>query len=246
MHLHHATLIKEDLGVMLDTQFVGPLLDAGAKPAVFYFSLSAKDSLFLDPFKQPVNVLEASDFRIFSITLPGHDQLPAPIAMNYWKDEMKAGRNPLEPFIQQVCDYIGELIHKKVITRLGVMGLSRGVFIAAHVAARLAAAQTLLGFAPLSKLSYMKDWNLENLSEKLYSKTIRCYIGNHDVRVGTDNAFSWISKLADTAFEKGIRTSPIELIITPSIGKEGHGTSPEIFRAGAQWLSDQLRGSDGA
>jgi esterase FrsA len=222
---------------MLDAQFVGPALTEGAKPAIFYFSLSAKDSLFLDPFNQPVTALKNADVRIFSVTLPGHDHLPKETALNIWTAEI------LNPFIDEVCGYIEELIQKKIITTCGVMGLSRGVFIAAHVAARLTSVHALLGFAPLTKFHSMPAWDLDTLDDKLYTKTIRCYIGNRDTRVGTENAFFWLSELSNVAFEKGIRTSPIELIMTSSIGKDGHGTSPENFRAGAQWLFKQLEPS---
>ena len=222
---------------MLDSQFVGPSFEAGAKPAVFYFALSAKDSLFLDPFNQPVVALQNSDIRVFSITLPGHDHLSPNDAMNYWERESHL----LEPFVDKVCAYIQQLIDQKVISKCGVMGLSRGAYIASHVAAKLPSVQTVLGFAPLTKLTYLKKWDLHHLNEKLYSKTIRCYIGNHDIRVGTENTFSWLFGVAETAFTKGIRTSPIELIMTPSIGREGHGTSPEIFKAGAEWLLRSLQ-----
>lgn len=225
---------------MLDLQWVGPPLTQGPKPAVFYFALSANDSLYLDPFNQPVIALQESGVRICSITLPGHDHLPKESAMSYWEDEWKAGRHPLEIFVQKVCEHISDLIHKNVITKCGVMGLSRGGYIAAHVAARVPTVQTILGFAPLTELSYMPAWDLYHLNDKLYAKTIRCYIGNRDIRVGTEKTFSWLSGVTNTAFQNGIRTAPIELIITPSIGREGHGTAPEIFAAGAQWLASKI------
>jgi hypothetical protein len=225
---------------MIDAQWLGPSFDKGPKPAVFYFALSANDSLYLDPFNQPAIALENSDLRICSITLPGHDILPKETAMSFWEKEWKAGRHPLELFIQRVCEFIEEHIHKNIITKCGVMGLSRGGYIAAHVAARMPSIQTILGFAPLTELDYLKEWHLSCLNEKLYSKTIRCYIGNQDTRVGTEKTFSWLFNLARVAQEKGIRSPPIEMVMTPSIGREGHGTGPEIFRAGALWLSGRL------
>ncbi|MDN3509058.1 MAG: hypothetical protein P0S93_03435 [Candidatus Neptunochlamydia sp.] len=46
-------------------------------------------------------------------------------------------------------------------------------------------------------------------------------------------AFSFISKLAVEAHKNRIRSSPIELLIGPSICYKGHGSSPEIFKVGA-------------
>jgi len=219
---------------MLDMRYIGPNFDEGLKAAVFYFALSAHDSLFLDPFNQPALELQKSGLRVFSFTLPGHDTLPKETALECWTPAL------LTTFVDEVCSTIQELHQKQLITKCAVMGLSRGVFIAAHVAAKLSMLETLLGFAPLTNLSYVPGWDLPSLSEKLYSKTIRCYIGNRDVRTGTEKTFSWLLKLADLAFAKGIRTAPIELIISPSIGRDGHGTSPENFRAGAQWLAKVL------
>lgn len=229
---------------MFDVQFIGPPLDAGPLPAVFYFALSANDSLFLDPFNQPVTFLKNSRLRIFSITLPGHDHLPPTKAFHFWSSEMKNGKNPIDPFIDEVVHYIQTLYSQNIIHSCAVMGLSRGVFIAAHVAAKLKQIQVLLGFAPLTKLSNVAElqeidtsrWDLIHLSSKLYDKKIRCYIGNRDTRVGTDHCFNWLYELASQAYEKGIRTSPIELQMTSSIGREGHGTAPETFEDGARWL----------
>jgi len=49
-----------------------------------------------------------------------------------------------------------------------------------------------------------------------------------------------VQKLANAAYEKRIRTSPIEMHIVPSIGLMGHGTSPETFQAGAEWMQQEL------
>jgi esterase FrsA len=43
--------------------------------------------------------------------------------------------------------------------KLAVMGLSRGVFIACHVAAAIPAVSTILGFAPLTNLCAIKEFS---------------------------------------------------------------------------------------
>ena len=135
-----------------------------------------------------------------------------------------------------------------------LIGLSRGVFIAAHVASSLPGIPTLLGFAPLTQLSYAKEFQEKNLQENalakalslthlipyLCNRTIRLYIGNLDERVGTRHCFNWVEGLCAAALEKGIRSPKIELMIRPSIGHQGHGTSKETFYDGALWLKNQL------
>ncbi|HUD01306.1 MAG TPA: alpha/beta hydrolase [Rhabdochlamydiaceae bacterium] len=234
------------------SEFLGPPLDSGPLPAVFYFALSAHDSLHLDPYNQPAVYLSSPSLRIFSVTLPGHDILPPTEALRFWAQEIHQGRDVIQMFVQEVTAYIRHLIQERVVDpkKIGMMGLSRGAFIAAHAAAALPETSHLLGFAPLTRLENAKEfkdldvekWDLSRLTSKLYNRAVRFYIGNRDKRVRTDSCFQFISTLADTAFEHKISSSPIELIIGPSIGHKGHGTSSEVFRHGASWLEKKLLG----
>lgn len=238
--------------IMLKTEFLGPSLDKGPLPAVFYFALSAHDSLHLDPYNQPAVFLSSPKLRIFSITLPGHDILPPTQALQFWADEIHHGRDVIHTFVEEVASYIHHLIAQHAIDpqKIGMMGLSRGAFIAAHAAALLPEISCLLGFAPLTRLEnaeefqdlHVERWNLSHLAEKLYNRTMRFFIGNRDKKVGTENCFQFISDLAETAFQHKISSSPIELIIGPSIGHKGHGTSPQVFREGVSWLEKKLLG----
>ncbi|NGX50807.1 MAG: hypothetical protein K1060chlam2_00658 [Chlamydiae bacterium] len=223
--------------------FVGPPLEEGPLPTLFYFALSAEDSLQKDPYNQPVQFLDGSPFRIFSITLPGHENnLPPEEALSHWKEgvipafigELKAAVDFLSPHFKD--------------KKLAVAGLSRGAFIACHLAAVCPQITHILGFAPLTKPSVAEAFqgrgdaflDLENLIPKLYDRTIRFYIGNCDIRVGTEHAFSLIHNLAKAARESNIISPPIELIIGPSTGHRGHGTSPEVFRSGVDYLKESF------
>jgi esterase FrsA len=237
---------------MLKTEFLGSPLDTGPLPAVFYFALSAHDSLHLDPYNQPAIYLRSPSLRVFSVTLPGHDILPPTKALRFWAEEIHQGRDVIHTFVQEVAAYIHLLIQQQVIDpeKIGMMGLSRGAFIAAHAAALLPEVSYVLGFAPLTHLEHaqefkdlnVKKWDLTHLAGELYNRTVRFYIGNRDKRVGTESCFKFISALSDTAFEHKISSSPIELIIGPSIGHKGHGTSSEVFRHGTAWLEKKLLG----
>ena len=229
--------------------FVGPPLKEGPKPALFYFALSSKDSLEKDPFNQPVQYLQGSAFRIFSMTLPGHENnLPPENALTLWAEKMKKGEAVLAPFIKQLKEAIDHLTPYFLEGQLSVAGLSRGAFIACHIAALCPQITHILGFAPLTKLEQTKEfrdsqietWDLEHLTSVLCNRTVRFYIGNQDTRVGTQHAFDFIHKLATAAQQRRIRSSPIELIIGPSIGYQGHGTSPSVFQSGVDWLKEEV------
>ncbi|HEX2579372.1 MAG TPA: alpha/beta hydrolase [Rhabdochlamydiaceae bacterium] len=235
-------------------EFLGPPLDAGPLPAVFYFSLSAHDSLHVDPYNQPVLDLSNPTLRIFSASLPVHETLPPTEALHVWVNEIEHGRDVIQTFVQEVAEHIRHLIATQVIDpeRVGVMGLSRGAFIGAHLAAIVPEIKHILGFAPLTRLADVEEfqhletarWDLTRLADKIYNRNIRFYIGNRDTRVGTAGCYQCISTLANTAYDNQISSSPIELLIGPSIGHKGHGTSPEIFRQGAAWLEKKLLGEN--
>ena len=153
---------------------------------------------------------------------------------------------------------VDDLLKQNIIDseRLAVAGLSRGAFIAAHAAAAIPEFQWILGFAPLTHLSYAKEFqaishtplvqslSLTHLADSLSERNVRFYIGNHDTRVGTRHCFDLIDTLSQTAHHKRIRSPQIELIIGPSIGHQGHGTSKEVFHHGAQWIAEKLKAID--
>lgn len=243
----------------IDVLYVGPPLSAGPLPTLFYFSLNAKESLCLDPFNQPVAYLSSLPMRIFSITLPGHEEGLIPTeALNLWARVSAGGGDPVAMFVEKV-KYVVETLEDQGLLlpgRTAVAGLSRGAFIAAHAAAAIPQFKWILGFAPLTKLSYAREFEamaqdpriellgLEHLVDKLIDRSLRFYIGNLDTRISTRFCFDFIEKLSQAASRNQIRSPNVELIISPSIGRDGHGTSREVFHQGAQWIAEQLGAID--
>jgi len=244
----------------VDVYYIGPDLSKGPLPTLFYFALSAEDSLGLDPFNQPVKCLAGLPMRVFSMTLPGHeDKLPPTEALYRWAEEIAAGRPLVSSFVSQVKEVVSHLLEKGVIREdaLGISGLSRGGFLATHVAAEIPLFRYLLAFAPLTQPAFAKELqtiahlpsvqslSLHHLVDRLTHCHVRFYIGNLDTRVNTRFCFDFIQALAQKDYEEQIRSPQVELFITPSIGRDGHGTAPEIFRAGAEWIAHKLKVTDG-
>ncbi len=244
-----------DFGENLEMGFSGPPLEEGALPALFYFALSAKDSLTLDPYNQPVAYLAKKRLRVFSITLPFHEPpLDPQHALAGWSNAFAEGRDILSPFIDAVVNVIAKISSHGYIHegQIGVAGLSRGAFIASHIAARSPLIQHILGYAPLTKLSRARGFSLpghhpavakydvHHLISSLIGKNVRFHIGNRDVLVGTAACFSFIEQLAEASYQNKIRSPQAELIVFPSIGYQGHGTPKEIFEQGAEWMSQKL------
>ena len=233
---------------------MGP--EAGPLPAFIYFALSADESLELAPYNHPTIPLAHELLRIFSFTIPGHgpgfDKFKA---MHYWADQMALGEDLLESFFNEVLFSIQWLIDQDLIDpdHIAVGGLSRGGFIATHIAARDNRIHSLLGFSPLTQLSQVEEFanskvkaqqlDLEQLVDTLtHIHHVRFYIGNRDTRVSTDACYHFIRQLVEKAHEKRARHCGVELIITPSIGHKGHGTDLAIFEEGARWVKQILKG----
>ena len=186
--------------------------------------------------------------------LPAHGQGQSALdAMGVWASDFKAGGDPLTPFIEKARAAISLLIEKGYVAseKMGIMGLSRGGFLACHIAASLPDIKSVVGYAPVTDLSFSKEFQglessaLKNLSlkphiEVLCEKSMLFLIGNRDMRVGTDRCFQFAKALADTAFKKGLRSPPIEMNISPSIGQMGHGTSKKSMEEGSAWLAAKL------
>ncbi|HEV3270037.1 MAG TPA: hypothetical protein VGZ69_05250 [Candidatus Rhabdochlamydia sp.] len=243
-------LLQLNLAFDIQLEYLGPSVDSGPLPAVFYFALSAKDSLSLDPFNQPAIYLSQFPLRIFSMTLPYHEEgVPATKGLIEWATAMQKGEDLLGNYLKKIQNAIDLLLNQNFIlpSKIATMGLSRGALIAAHVAAKNVEIPYWLGFAPLTKLSFLPgfsdlvNWDLMHIVDLLSDKKIRCYIGNRDIRVGTRNCFDLIEALTETAYQKRFLSPPIELRILPSIGHHGHGTAKETFHHGAKWIAKQLK-----
>lgn len=232
----------------------GPDLQLGPLPTVLFFALSAQASLFEDPFNQPVLNLIQQGIRVFSWDLPFHGEgLDPHEAIRQWAHEFIHNPSFIFDFLE-VCQLnINYLIEEGFVDlqRLGVAGLSRGGFIATHLAACDSRLKAVLGFAPLTEPkpleelksfpeSFVDKVKLSSVADKLIHTRLRFYIGNHDIRVGTDSCFHFIHHLSEVAFNHGIRSPTVELVIYPSIGHKGHGTPPHIFHEGANWIRTYL------
>lgn len=235
--------------------YLGPDLSEGPLPTLFYFALSAEESLSIDPYNQPAAFLKNYPIRVFSLDLPGHGpKLPAIEGMSRWAEKITSDHNFVAEFVHQVKEIVDalHLEHLLIPGKCAVAGLSRGAFMATHAAAEIAEMTTILGFAPLTQLTFAKEFqelsshplalslNISQLLPSLIGKTLRFYIGNRDIRVGTARCFQCIEALTELSFESKIRSPQVELLIKPSIGQYGHGTSKDVFQEGAAWVWNQV------
>lgn len=248
-------MIQKNAGVIhansdLPIYWRGPEIDQGKLPAFFYFALSGSESLHQDPYNQPIVFLKDFPIRCYSFTLPfhgpGHDNQRA---IELWSQELMQNPTFLEIFFQKCLTNVFYLIQEGLVdeNHMAIGGLSRGGFIATHLAARERRFKYILGFAPMTSLTSVGEnkplehpWNLLPLVNQLAHQCIRFYIGNRDLRVNTRACFEFIQHLTEAAYLQGHRSPPVELMISPSVGFKGHGTLPPVFKDGVEWLAAKL------
>jgi|GEM_PF-6077957 len=193
---------------------------------VFYFSLSGEDSLLLPPFCTPVDILVDQSFQVISTTLPHHEHNARPYHIReLWEKDVAH----IEMFIQALAQGIKELT-SYFPPPYGVMGLSRGAFIALWIASMVKEVTTAVCFAPMLELNNEGKLSIKERTSLLKNKKIHFFIGDNDSLVGTDRVISLHNELS----------SHSKLEIYPSIGRMGHGTPHEMFNQGALWMIKNL------
>eukprot|EP00184_Porphyridium_aerugineum_P000851 CAMPEP_0184699666 /NCGR_PEP_ID=MMETSP0313-20130426/5854_1 /TAXON_ID=2792 /ORGANISM="Porphyridium aerugineum, Strain SAG 1380-2" /LENGTH=410 /DNA_ID=CAMNT_0027158785 /DNA_START=170 /DNA_END=1402 /DNA_ORIENTATION=- len=251
----------------------GPSDTKGKLPAVIYFALAADQSLGLDPYNQftqfallgdlgsqwsqeeMMGKLEEAPLRVYSVTLPFHGAMTQnEIAFQNWARAYTSGQDLLSVFFNRVVKDIDRLIEMELIDgdNLWVAGLSRGGFVASHIAIMHPKVGGVLGYAPVTVPGDLKDMRdvksdlLDNLSlknpqhlEVLSTKPTRFYVGNRDETVSTRHCFEVVHGLAETN-AKSFRSPPHEMVMYCSLGKGGHGTPVDIFKDGARWILTKM------
>ncbi|MCB1113443.1 MAG: hypothetical protein KDK62_01670 [Chlamydiia bacterium] len=218
-------------------------------PLLFYFALSADESLNTPPINEPARLLKDHSVRVVSISLPFHDDKHTPQeAMIAWGKEILKGKDPLKDFLKAAKKTLTDLLEKNLVDpeKIAVSGVSRGALAAGKFFSLDSRIQSFLGWAPLidfSKLSESQELEPYSLFENLDSfvgRKVKFLIGNHDTRVHTDITYAFVQKLVEASLEKGVKSPPVELALKPSIGYKGHGSSPETFQEGVDWVLKQF------
>lgn len=226
-------------------------------PSIFYFALSAKESLQTDPYNQPALALANRGFCVYSATLPFHlgDYASSKEAISHYIHAFKNGTDPLSPFIASAAAKIYQMAREGEInlSKTMFMGLSRGGMIASHLAAIMPEISFLYLFAPLTALSrceeaqkqqcnpdLLRHFDLERLTPLLANRHIHISIGNQDLRVDTPTVVRWFLDLVKHSPHPSHAATPITLNVFSSIGWQGHGTPRDIFEACAPWAAKRL------
>jgi esterase FrsA len=184
------------------------------------------------------------------MTLPAHEHNLSPHdAIGAWAEEFASGIDPLAPFFDAFETALSFVIQEglSIPGRIAVGGLSRGGLIAIHAIGRSEALSSLFAFAPMTSLqgarefahlqsnSLVATYDAASQAKNIGNRPVWIHMGLSDTRVSADDAFDFAKTLAARG------NKHVEIHFIPSIGHMGHGTSPETFAKGAEWISAMLK-----
>ncbi|OGN62200.1 MAG: hypothetical protein A3F09_00455 [Chlamydiae bacterium RIFCSPHIGHO2_12_FULL_49_11] len=203
-----------------------------SRRTVFYFALSAHDTLTIPSINMGAQYLASHGVQVISPTLIFHEENEKPKDIqNLWSHEILAYERHQNRLLEAISKLARESEH------VGFMGLSRGGFVASHLFAKLPNIKALTAFAPLTFLRNQDPWNVSLLD--FHSRPARFYVGHRDTLVHTAQVMDAHASIVDRD-AVARKTSSFDLVVKPSIGMQGHGTSPATFLEGAQWLLENL------
>jgi hypothetical protein len=158
--------------------------------------------------------LLANGFGVATLDLPCHEN-PTPnlsLGLDCWRDRLNAGEDIFGQFATSVSSIITSLRPNTVT----VMGISRGAYAGAIAASKDARITRVIGIAPVTDLSKLKNFSGNGQDLSLYypalsSKRIFIAISEVDLDVDTDAARRFVQAVnADLTIIPGIGHSTFD------------------------------------
>jgi dienelactone hydrolase len=222
-------------------------------PTLFIFSNTMQHSLEDELYGKVGWVLAERGFISVSLDLPCHgaDRRPGESenGLDCWRQRLEKGENFMPAFISRVSAVLDFLIGEGYTDpqRVAACGTSRGGFVALHVAVADQRVNCVVAFIPVTNLLALSEFagmerneltrslELVNCADKFAHHPIWICIGNHDSRVGTNNAIAFAQMVMEAAAIE--RRAPlIELHIVTS---EGHNLPADAHEKAAKWILGQ-------
>ncbi len=223
-------------------------------PTLFTFASDIESALGgLDYIKTGI-IVGRHGYLCVSLDLPYHGAAALqghPDGLAGWAADIGKGHAVFPEFVSKVSRVLDYLIRERYTDpqKVAVAGISRGAFVAMHVAAADPRFKCAIGFSPVTDLTELGEFaelkdnqlarslSLANIAEKLVGRPLWVSIGNNDARVGTDKAIEFTRKVvaASVAGKKstGSEFIDVELHVMPW---PGHGRPVSAHDGAAAWL----------
>jgi len=230
-----------------------------AKPAPTLIILSGnmKDSLTRGSFLRAGELLAPKGYLCVTIDLPNHgaEAKPGYSNLSGWGKRAAAGDDFVAEFNDRMKQVVDHLITQGLTDpeRIAVTGTSRGGFMAIRYAAFDQRIKCAVGYAPVTDLRRLKEFDLaldvpsvdsmslEAYVPQLVGRPILIMIGDRDERVGTDAAYLFARKLSEAAVATDV-PSQVELRILSE--PRGHSMPSSVGLSAARWIYRILEGEE--
>ncbi len=180
----------------------------------------------------------------------GDDVRPGePVQLEGWRHRLEKGEEFISAFTAKARGILDFLITDKITDpeRVAVCGTSRGGFLAYHLAATDPRIKAAGGISPVTRLTALREFtttthrvqadqlNVATLGPKLAGRAIWLSIGNHDVRVDTDDAIAFTRAVVNATARPDAPNAviPVELLVAPA---PGHTKIDQAHERLAEWL----------
>src|SRR5262249_46494675 len=127
------------------------------------FAGAARPTLLSHDFTKCGHHLMKDGVLLVSIDIPAHGddvRKDEPREITGWRYRLERGEDPITPFPKKISKVHDHLVKEGYADpkRVGVVGTSRGGFIASHVAAADTRFQTIVEFAPVTDLLALNEF----------------------------------------------------------------------------------------
>jgi pimeloyl-ACP methyl ester carboxylesterase len=236
---------------MFPAQTAGSGATGTARPTLFLLGAATQSMLTNPDFSRHGELMYAQGWNVVSVDPPchGEDLRPGERAeILGWADRFLKGEDTVAAFVARVNDVIDHLVTENVAKSgsVALMGVSRGGFLALHVAAgnaRIAAVCTLAPvmdwamvreFAEMKENALVKSTALINHVDRI-TCPVWTIIGSADDRVDTSKAVEVMHRLLanNSVRGKGLAID-FHLTSTP-----GHQSFPIWHDEAARWLVER-------
>jgi len=236
----------------------GLLGDKGKSPAptLFVFAGGIEDSLKSADYNRIGRLLAKQGYLCVSLDLPchGHDvNAKEPAGLDGWRQRIAQGEDMVAKFTGRATAVLDHLIKEGYTHphRVAVCGTSRGGFLALHFSVADPRVRCVAAFAPVTDLLVLREFAkadkpkrartlaLIRHADKLAGRAVWLCIGNHDERVGTDEAIALTRKVVKAAVAQK-KPALVELHVMPTVGHRIHGTA---HGEAAAWVAARLKES---
>lgn len=204
-------------------------------------------------FRQAGNRLRERGWLCVSLDLPAHgmDRHPdEPEGLRGWRHRIDREQDFVAPWtarVSQVLDFLTREGYSDP-ERIAACGTSRGGYMALQAAAHDRRIAAVAAFAPVTNLASLREFrgaenhptvkrlSIAQSAPTLADRAVWLVIGDHDVRVGTDETVTLARQLSATATRSN-QPGRVELHVLPA---NGHTTPAGAAIRAARWIQAQF------